>query len=499
MPPTPSRQSQLTTQEHAPISSTSADAQGLGDTWSGSSAIGVCSERSAELMGDSESNSHTATLPRRTQASRRARGLWLTWLFPRATGENDSVDLSAGSEWLIGRDAGCSLRVSGIDISRRHARLVCGDGEFFLSDLGSHNGSFVNGTRVTRARVASGDVVRFGASVGLFTTTPGVATELAPGLWGGPVLAERLAALTKVAPSDLPVILQGETGTGKEIVARAVHGMSRRSGPFLAVNCAALPEALAEGELFGYRRGAFTGADRASPGFFRNAHGGTLLLDEVCDLPAAVQAKLLRALEQREVQPLGEAKPVTVDVRVIVAAQTPLRESVQRRQFRADLFARLDGISIDLPPLRKRIADVPTLFSLLLRAHDAGRVPALDAELVERLCLHDWPFNVRELVGLAKRLMVVHGQEATLEVGHLPEALQAPAGTDETASPNSGVSPAEAGVLELRTLMAALRASRGNVAEAAAVLGISRQRAYRMMHAESIDLAVVRGESRGES
>lgn len=311
------------------------------------------------------------------------------------------------------------------------------------------------------------------------------------------MLAERLGALAKVAPSDLPIILQGETGTGKEIVARTVHGMSRRSGSFVAVNCAALPEALAEAELFGYRRGAFTGADRGSSGVFRNADGGTLLLDEVCDLPAPVQAKLLRALEQREVQPLGEARPVAVDVRVIVAAQTPLRESVQRQQFRADLFARLDGISIDLPPLRKRIADVPTLFSRLLSTHNAGRVPGLDAELVERLCLHDWPFNVRELVGLAKRLMVVHGHEVTLEAMHLPEVMQALAGT-ETA-PESGAAPAESGVLELRTLMAALRASRGNVAEAAAVLGISRQRAYRMMHAESIDLDVVRAESRGES
>jgi DNA-binding NtrC family response regulator len=438
-------------------------------------------------------------LLRGTQASERARGLWLTWVFPRATGETDSIDLSVGSEWEVGRDADCSVRVPGIDISRRHARLVREAGELFLRDLGSRNGTFVNGTRVKSTRVDAGDVVRFGASIGVFTTLPGVATELAPGLWGGPVLAEQLGALAKVAPTDLPVILQGETGTGKEIVARTVHGMSQRSGPFLAVNCAALPEALAEAELFGYRLGAFTGADRASPGVFRSADGGTLLLDEVCDLPTAVQAKLLRALEQREVLPLGEAKPVAVDVRVIVAAQTPLRESVRRKQLRADLFARLDGISVDLPPLRKRIADVPTLFSQLLLAHASGRVPTLDVELVERLCLHDWPFNVRELVGLAKRLMLLYGQEVTLEVAHLPEVMQVLGGTDETAPPDSGVSQTERGVLELRTLMAALRASQGNVAEAAAVLGISRQRAYRMMQAESIDLRGVRAESQGES
>ena len=420
------------------------------------------------------------------------------WLFPRATDQGNSPDLSQGAEWLVGRDSECALRVAGVDVSRRHARLVCEDGELFLSDLGSRNGTFVNGVRVTTSRVKAGDVVRFGASVGLLTQTPGVATELAPGLWGGPILAAQLEALSKLAPSELPVILQGETGTGKEVVARTVHELSGREGSFLAVNCAALPETLAEGELFGYRRGAFTGADRASPGLFRSAHRGTLLLDEVCDLPAVVQAKLLRTLEQREVQPLGEARPVAVDVRVIVAAQTPLRESVRRGLFRADLFARLDGASIDLPPLRQRIADIPTLFSQILATESSGRVPALDAELVERLCLHDWPFNVRELVGVAKRLLVLHGDEATLEVRHLPEAMQALGNGDDAAIESK---PGREGpdTLELRTLMAALRASRGNVAEAAAVLGISRQRAYRMMQAESVDLALVRAETQGNS
>src|SRR5262249_14740392 len=153
--------------------------------------------------------------------------------------------------------------------------------------------------------------------------------EVAPGLWGGAALEAAMEPLRRAAASDLPVVLEGETGTGKEVVARTLHGWSGRPGQMLAVNCAALPEGLAEAELFGYRRGAFTGADRASPGFFRSAESGTLLLDEVSDLPLPIQAKLLRVLEQREVQPLGEVRPLPVDVRLVVAGQQSLAKAVQ--------------------------------------------------------------------------------------------------------------------------------------------------------------------------
>jgi DNA-binding NtrC family response regulator len=163
---------------------------------------------------------------------------------------------------------------------------------------------------------------------------------------------------------------------------------------------------LAEGELFGYRRGAFTGADRASPGFFRSAEGGTLLLDEVSDLPMPVQAKLLRVLQEGEVQPLGETRPVPVDVRIVVASQQPLMDAVKDGRFRADLLARLDGITVRLPPLRERKEDVPHLFSHLLRELSQGRAPAVEGEVIERLCIHDWPFNVRELVQVVRQLLV---------------------------------------------------------------------------------------------
>ena len=255
-----------------------------------------------------------------------------------------------------------------------------------IADLGSRNGVRVNGRAVPSARLGLGDVVRLGGWIGVVTATPGELEEIAPGLWGGAGLQEALATLRQAAASDLPIVLEGETGTGKEVVAGALHRWSGRAGPLVAVNCAALPESLAEGELFGYRRGAFTGADRASPGFFRSAEGGTLLLDEVSDLPLALQAKLLRVLEQREVQPLGETRPVPIDVRIVVAGQQPLMEVVRAGRFRADLLARLDGLTVRLPPLRERREDVIPLFSHLLREIGQGRAPAIESDFAERLC-----------------------------------------------------------------------------------------------------------------
>ncbi len=335
--------------------------------------------------------------------------------------------------------------------------------------------------------------------MGIVTASPGPFEEIAPGLWGGGALQAALAPLRQAASSDLPIILEGETGCGKEVVTRALHRWSGRTGPLVAVNCAALPEGLAEGELFGYRRGAFTGAERASLGYFRGADGGTLLLDEVSDLPLVLQAKLLRVLEERAVQPLGETRPVPIDVRVVVAGQQPLTEIMRAGRFRADLLARLDGLTVRLPPLRARREDVLPLFSRLLEAHGQGRPPAIDVDLAERLCLHDWPFNVRELVLLAKRLLTLHGGEGTLHAGHLPKRIVeggVDLPTSGAAEKFSGSAPPRpiSEPVELPALVVALRASGGNVARAASILGISRQRAYRLMEGQAVDLEALRGE-----
>jgi sigma-54 dependent transcriptional regulator, acetoin dehydrogenase operon transcriptional activator AcoR len=435
--------------------------------------------------------------------------LSLVWLFPRPTDPMLELELRSGEECIIGRDDDVAIQLSDPNVSRRHARVRREGADTFLLDLGSRNGTRVNGRVTKAARLALGDVVRVGDTVGLVTDLVGSALEMGPGLHAGPLLQAELAAVRRAAPSDLPVILEGETGTGKEVVARSIHAWSGRSGPFVAVNCAALPEGLAEGELFGYRRGAFTGAERASLGLFRTADGGTLLLDEVADLPLVIQAKLLRVLEQREVQPLGESQAVSVNTRVIVAAQDPLTAAVERRAFRADLLARLDGVTVRLPPLRERLGDVPELFQRLFALENAGVAPALEPDFVERLCLYDWPFNVREVVLLAKRLRVLCDPQQSLRARDLPrrmlgelwpEATKAgsEAGAALEPDPNAG-DPGNDDSPELRALLSALRACHGNVAQAAVALGISRQRAYRVMQGHAVDLGAVRREVKEEA
>lgn len=429
--------------------------------------------------------------------------LALVWLFPMAVG--DPVGLNGGGpELTIGRDEACDVHLTGSDVSRRHAVLCKGSEgkEATIADLGSRNGVRVNGRLVAESPLGPGDIVRLGGWVGIVTASPGRFEEIAPGLWGGGALQEALVLLRQAAVSDLPIVLEGETGCGKEVVTRALHRWSGRSGPLVAVNCAALPEGLAEAELFGYRRGAFTGAERASLGYFRGADGGTLLLDEVSDLPLLLQAKLLRVLEERAVQPLGETRPVPIDVRVVVAGQQPLMEVMRAGRFRADLLARLDGLTVQLPPLRARREDVLPMFSRLLEAHGQGQPPAIDVDLAERLCLHDWPFNVRELVLLARRLLTLHGGEGTLHAGHLPKrlvegelGLGAPSSAGKSSDTALPVPPRPmVEPVELPALVVALRASGGNVARAATILGISRGRAYRLMEGQAVDLEALRGE-----
>jgi DNA-binding NtrC family response regulator len=440
-------------------------------------------------------------------------GLALVWMFPLPDQAFVSLHRSGaeGSELVIGRDRACDVVLEGNDVSRRHAALRWTEPGATLHDLGSRNGIRINGRAVAQGLLAAGAVVRVGGWIGVVTASPGAVAEIAPGLYGGATLAEAVAPLRQAAPSDLPIVLEGETGTGKEVVARALHAWSGRRGPFLAVNCAALPEALAEGELFGYRKGAFTGADKASPGVFRGAEAGTLLLDEVSDLPLALQAKLLRVLEQREVLPLGETRPVAIDVRIVVAGQQSLLDATRTGRFRPDLLARLEGMTVKLPPLRHRREDVVPLFSQLLRSlGGAAPVPAVDGDLIERLCLYDWPFNVRELVQLVRRLLVLHAGETTLRAEHLPDRIGQQSAAPRAAQDGEPARPAPAPprrtgrrvppaeLPDVPALVSALRAAEGNVTRAAAMLGITRQRAYRLMDSNAVDLESLRYPDDGD-
>jgi transcriptional regulator with AAA-type ATPase domain len=423
------------------------------------------------------------TLPaRRTGAVPKA-GLRpaVRWLFPALDGRLTWLNPGAT---MIGRDSTCDVQLDGPEMSRRHAGLVREGGRLTVRDLGSRNGVFVDRRKVTEVEVTAGSLLRLGDWIGLVVEADPAAVEtgetfreLFPGLWAGPVLIPLLEPLRQAARTDVPVVIEGQTGSGKEGVARAIHAWSGRTGPFVALNCAAIPEALAEGELFGYRKGAFTGADRANPGYLRSAHEGTLLLDEIIDLPPALQPKLLRVLEQREVVPLGESRPVPVDVRMVAAAQAPLRDAVTAGKFRGDLFARLDGLALRLPPLRERVEEIPFLFTKLLARHAQGPIPTVSTSVIEQLCLHDWPFNVRELELLARRLLAVHGAEPTLTSAMLPERFNQP-GKGSTEPPRRyrrREMPDPAAFLEV------FRAHGGNVAHVATALGVSRQKVYRLL------------------
>ncbi|HKJ76281.1 MAG TPA: sigma-54 dependent transcriptional regulator [Gammaproteobacteria bacterium] len=222
---------------------------------------------------------------------------------------------------------------------------------------------------------------------------------------------ELMALAGRVAATDATVMITGESGTGKEVLARAIHARSARSdGPFVAINCAAIPESMLEATLFGYEKGAFTGAHKRTPGKFEQAQGGTLLLDEISEMDLDLQAKLLRVLQEREVEPLGGGRTVELDVRVLATSNREMREEVAADRFREDLYYRLNVFPLHIPPLRERPEDIAPLAERLLArtATGSGRpVPALSAEAAERLRAHDWPGNVRELDNVMQRALIL--------------------------------------------------------------------------------------------
>ena len=402
----------------------------------------------------------------------------LIWCWPPS--DATSVPLLRVCE-SMGRSDSCSVRLTDSQVSFRHAEITQQRGSLIIRDLGSTNGTFVDGHRVENAKLVPGSIVRIGRTVGVLARSTRVApverfSPLAPGLLGGGRLEQAVAPARQMARGELPILLEGESGTGKERVARAIHLWSQRPGDFVAVNCAAIPESLADGELFGYRRGAFTGAVSGNLGHVRAAHQGTLLLDEVVELPTTLQAKLLRVIEEREVPTLGQPKPVAVDLRVIAAAQRPLSESVLEGKFRADLYARLNGLTVRVPPLRERPEDIVPLFVHFYQRASSGVMPDLDARVVEALCLHGFPMNVRELRMLAERLAGGSRHPAVLKLSHFRGQLCTDGGP-LTRSHRARARKHH----DLARLGDALAKHDGNVSRAARAAGISRQRAYRLL------------------
>jgi two-component system response regulator PilR (NtrC family) len=299
--------------------------------------------------------------------------------------------------------------------------------------------------------------------------------------------------IVKIARSMAPVLVRGESGTGKELVARAIHDCSHRaSQAFVAVNCSAIPESLLEAEFFGAKKGSYTGATQDRAGYFQAASGGTLFLDEIGDLPLAMQSKLLRAIQERSVRPLGSTQEDQVDVRIVSATHKDLAAEVQAQQFRQDLFYRLNVIEILIPPLRERREDLPALCAALLEriAHESGMpVPVLSPEVVERLCMLRLSGNVRELENLLHRAVALSDGSA-LHVDFAPTQATTLEEAFGTSSPDA--TPAQATLLpddlqryldqlEREVLVRALREHRFNRTTAAASMGLNlRQMRYRM-------------------
>ena len=250
-------------------------------------------------------------------------------------------------------------------------------------------------------------------------------------------MREIFGLIEQIAPSNVPVLITGESGTGKELVARTLHDLSpRKSRPFVAVNCAAIPETLIESEIFGHEKGAFTGATERRAGCFELASGGTLLLDEVGEMPAGTQAKLLRVLEERKLRRLGARTEQDVDVRVLAATNRDPRHAVAQGHLRADLFYRLNVFNIHMPPLREHMEDLPAMVEAMIddmNQKHGRRVSGLSASMLERLMAHDWPGNARELRNTIERAVVLCPDGAPLDTGHLPQEFGVDHGLESAA------------------------------------------------------------------
>lgn len=323
----------------------------------------------------------------------------------------------------------------------------------------------------------------------------------------GPVAADPaslsiVALADRIAHSDIPVLINGPTGTGKEVLSNFIHRRSARADqPFVAVNCAAIPETMLEAMLFGHVKGSFTGANTAGEGFFRAADGGTLLLDEIAEMPLSLQAKLLRALQEGEVVPIGATSPVKVDVRIIACANRDLPHEVQEGRFRADLYYRLNVFPIEMLPLRERRADIaPLAFTMLLRhAAKDQRMPWISDAALNALNEYAWPGNVRELENVIRRALLLAQGQAQIEVEHIvfdmtarPVEKKVEPGPVPEAAPEK---PAKLSkivqISEARAIMEALDAVGGHRANAARALGISeRTLRYRLASFREAGIAV---------
>jgi len=456
-------------------------------------------------------------VPRFDAASDPTPGLVL--VYSRLHEQLPSALAFAASPTTIGRESDNTLAVPEAAVSRYHARIEERASQWWICDNGSTNGTLINGERVKEAVLEEHDVVRIGDTIFRFASSgiygysayridgtvvqqarPFANVVVDSELKGGYQVDAILDRISKVAQAGLSVVIHGESGTGKELVAREVHRQSGRSGPFQAINCAALPANLIESELFGYKKGAFTGAVSDKTGLIQTAHEGTLFLDEIGDMPPEAQAKLLRVLQEKEVLPLGSTVAQAVDVRVVCATHRDLDSQVEEGRFRGDLLARLREVRIELPPLRLRREDLFPLVRHFLTA--AGRADArVTFSYVLGLAHYDWPYNVRELESAVK-LSVALSEGPELDLNHLPDTIQKaldghgrPRQVSQT-SPEKGAAAARAphpGTPSEADLRGLLAKHNGNIAAVGRELGKERMQVHRWLKRYGIDVNDYRG------
>jgi DNA-binding NtrC family response regulator len=393
-------------------------------------------------------------------------------------------------------------------VSRAHFEIDYTDKGHLLVDLGSTNGTYLDGRQIERAYLPAGAKILAGSTTLRFVPLDEeIQVEAAPdSMLGGMIghsekMRETFGLIKKIAPMDISVIIQGETGTGKELAARAIHEYSsRRKGPFVVLDCGAIPPDLIESELFGHEKGAFTGAVSARPGAFERANGGTIFLDELGELRLDLQPKLLRVLENREVRRVGGNEVIEVDVRVIAATNRDLVKEVREGNFREDLYFRLSVINVQLPPLRERKDDIPHLVRAVLNDPETTAKfgpKHLTNEAMALMMSYSWPGNVRELMNVLSHVLTfADGPE--VDVRHLPPRLQ---GTEKNAplpfNEHLSFKDAKEQLLEKferEYLSSVLKRCGGNISRAARESGLHRKTIERLAKKYSLDARAMKAE-----
>ncbi|WP_394851044.1 sigma 54-interacting transcriptional regulator [Pendulispora rubella] len=418
------------------------------------------------------------------------------FLIRRSGNELSLFELRGRREWLIGRARDAQIVANDAEVSRHHAKLMFANGALTVEDLGSRNGTLVNGhaLRSATVRIGPGDIVVIGECQLIVATQAGrvwgtrssTSSSVNAGaehqvdiVLADPEMARVYASVRKVARMATTVLILGETGSGKDVLAQQLHQWSPRAEkPLVRVNCAGIPETLLESELFGYERGAFTGADRRKAGYFEAAQGGTIFLDEIGELSSAAQVKLLNVLENRALTRLGGTSPIPIDVRVVCATHRDLQAFVGIERFRADLYYRISPFMVRVPPLRDRLAEVCLLAEIFvnkLATETGAPPPTIAPDAITMLMAYPWPGNVRELRNAVEHAFVM-ADGSTLRCEHFPSEIQ----TGAVLQPASSRAPTSrirqrVNEVERKTIEEAIAAEGGNQTRAAARLGISRR------------------------